>query len=359
MRVRAVVHFRAKPFRVSSPTFETSAPGESNMTDENHNTGALVTTSTDGTGQVATLDKDDDKLHPLMRHVLANREGSTFSRLVAGAKIPLMSAKLLAKNRDLWINVFWPVVINLSLFVVLLYVFLTQGGSLFASLWAQPVIEAWYHWLLTGLWYLTYAVVLAASGFLAYVSSMVVGGVLASPFNDVLSEKTERILLGEHYQKFDEEPFIQGLIRSAGSSAVTAALYIACMGPLLLLNIIPGIGSIAYTIIGSTVGGYFLALEYSDTFLARHRYKLGDMMRLVYKERRFSVGFGIGTSLTLAIPLVNFLCIPLAVIGGTAVGLGLEQWDENRALPPGEQDSPAGLLASESADTSEPNTPHG
>lgn len=306
---------------------------------------------------IPVLSKDDETLHPLMRHVLSNREGGTFSRLVAGAKVPFMAARLLMKHRELWTNVLWPVLINLSLFVVLLYLFLTQGGSLFASLWAQPVIEAWYHWLLTGLWYLTYAIVLAASGFLAYVSSMVVGGVLASPFNDVLSEKTERILLGEHYQKGEEEPFLQGVIRSAGSSAATAALYIACMGPLLLLNIVPGVGSIAYTIIGSTVGGYFLALEYSDTLLARRRYKLGDKMRLVYKERKFSVGFGIGTSLTLAIPLVNFLCIPLAVIGGTAVGLGLEQWDENRALLPGEQDATAGLLAADEVVDAQPVEP--
>jgi CysZ protein len=321
----------------------------------NQDEGALVPRPESAT--VPILQHDDERLHPLMRHVLKNREGSTFSRLVAGAKVPFMAARFLMKHRELWTNVLWPVLINLSLFVVLLYVFLTQGGSLFASLWAQPVIEAWYHWLLTGLWYLTYAIVLAASGFLAYVSSMVVGGVLASPFNDILSEKTERILLGEHYRKGEEEPFMQGLLRSAASSAATAALYIACMGPLLLLNIIPGVGSVAYTIIGSTVGGYFLALEYSDTLLARRRYGLGQKMRLVYRERKFSVGFGIGTSLTLAIPLVNFLCIPLAVIGGTAVGLGLEQWDENRALPPGEQEPSAGLLAAENHAEVLPETP--
>ena len=162
----------------------------------NQDEGALVPRPESAT--VPILQHDDERLHPLMRHVLKNREGSTFSRLVAGAKVPFMAARFLMKHRELWTNVLWPVLINLSLFVVLLYVFLTQGGSLFASLWAQPVIEAWYHWLLTGLWYLTYAIVLAASGFLAYVSSMVVGGVLASPFNDILSEKTERILLGEH-----------------------------------------------------------------------------------------------------------------------------------------------------------------
>ena len=297
--------------------------------------------------QQLTLQAQDPALHPMIQHVLAHRSTTGMSRFIAGAKLPLMSFRLLLGHRELWSSVFWPIVINLTLFAFTLYFFLTQGSALFSSAWAKPALLVWYDWLLALLWYLSYALTLALAGVLAYVSSMVVGGVLASPFNDALSDKTERILLGERFSPGPEEPFIKGMLKSALSSAITASLYIGVMGPLLLLNLIPGIGSVAYTLIGGVVGGYFLALEYSDTLLARRDYSFKRKLELVYAERPFTIGFGVGTSLSLAIPLLNFFCLPLAVMGGTAVGLGLEQWDGQPARAGGEELEPAARLAAE------------
>lgn len=282
------------------------------------------------------LRADDEVLHPLMRHVLAGGEAKGGKRFFKGLTVPLQAVKFLLAHRQLWPNVIWPALINLTLFAGALYLFVTQGSALFGAVWAQPVIEVWYHYLLVVLWYVVYALVMALSVMIAYVSSVLVGGVLASPFNDIISEKTERLLLGERHRELEEGPFWPGLLRSAASSAAMAGMYVAVMGPLLLLNLIPFVGSVAYTVLGGGVGGYFLALEYSDTLLERHHFAFRDKIGVVWRERSFTIGFGVGTSLMLAIPLVNFLCIPIAVIGGTAVGLGLEQWDGRRLPAPDE-----------------------
>ena len=290
------------------------------------------------------LQAGDEQLHPLMRHALERAQQTGARRFFGGALIPLKSARFLAQHREMWTSVVWPVLINLGLFLIGLYVLIGQGSALFGSLWATPTVEVWYHWGWVALWYLLYVLVILASGLVAYVTAIVVGGVLASPFNDRISEKTERALLGPRYQPPPEQPFWSGLLGSMASSAAMAAMYVAVMGPLLLLNLIPVLGSAAYTVVGGLVGGYFVALEYSDTLLDRHQMGFRDKLELVWRERSFATGFGVGTSLTMAIPLINFLCIPLAVIGGTAVGLALRNGEAAGALEeprPEEGEAPA------------------
>ena len=106
---------------------------------------------------------------------------------------------------------------------------------------------------------------------LSYMGAMMIGGVIASPFNDKLSEETEKILLGDLFCEIDGGSFLPSLLKSMASSAVVAGMYFAIMAPMLLLHLIPGVGSVAYTLIGGVVGGYFVALEYSDTLLERRR----------------------------------------------------------------------------------------
>ena len=71
----------------------------------------------------------------------------------------------------------------------------------------------------------------------------------------------------------------------------------------------------------------FITMEYNDILLERKGFRMKAKFGRVWEERSLTLGFGAGTNLLLAIPLLNFMCIPLAVIGGTAMGLCLEQWE--------------------------------
>ncbi len=287
----------------------------------------------------APLSADDAALHPLMKLSLRGYlEQKTSSRASRGLRIPLSAAKLLIKNPKLWPWAIAPAMINLLVFVTTLFFSLPWASAAFSGAWAAPEIVAWYHYGVWALWGLCYLLVMVLTAVLSYMGAMMIGGVIASPFNDVLSEKTEKILLGERYVAPPEMPFVKGVVRSMLSSAAMAGMYFAVMAPLLLLNLIPAVGSVAYTLIGGLVGGYFVALEYSDTFLERKTLPFKEKLQLVWRERSFTLGFGVGTSLMLAIPLINFFCLPIAVIGGTAVGTALLEGTSPKSLPPAQSD---------------------
>lgn len=272
-----------------------------------------------------TLSPADEALHPLMRHAVRGYQSrdNALKRFGSGAVTPFGAARLLLAHPKLWPWAIAPALINLLLFLGLLWFTLPLASGWFSALWSAPVITAWYHYALTALWWVIYLVAMAMTTVLTYMSAMVVGGVVASPFNDELSQRTEKLLLGERYVPPPEEPFVPALIRSALSSAAMAGLYVGVMVPLLLLNLIPVVGSVAYTLIGGVAGGYFVALEYCDTVLERRGLPFREKLETVWRERSLSMGFGIGMSLMMAIPIVNFLCLPLAVISGTTLGLAI------------------------------------
>lgn len=271
------------------------------------------------------LNPDDERLHPLMRHALRGYlTPSSWRRGMSGLRVPLKAATFLIKNPALWPWAIAPALINFAIFVSSLFFSLPAASQTFGSLWAMPEIVAWYHYGLIALWGVVYLLVMLLTLVLSYMVAMMIGGVIASPFNDVLSEKTEKLLLGDLYQDPQEgAPFLPSLLKSMASSAAVALLYFAIMAPMLLLHFIPGVGSIAYTLVGGLVGGYFMALEYSDTLLERRGTGFKRKLNLVWQERSYTLGFGVGTSLMLAIPLINFFCLPIAVIAGTAVGTAL------------------------------------
>tara|TARA_B100000686_G_scaffold280347_1_gene301438 strand:+ start:458 stop:1300 length:843 start_codon:yes stop_codon:yes gene_type:complete len=272
-----------------------------------------------------------EQLHPLMQSALRSYlKPKAGQRVWSALRLPLLAAKFLMQHPKLWPWAIAPALINLLVFVATLFLTLPAASSGFGGLWAMPEIVAWYDYGLIALWGIVYLLVMVLTVILSYMGAMMIGGVIASPFNDKLSEETEKILLGDLFCEIDGGSFLPSLLKSMASSAVVAGMYFAIMAPMLLLHLIPGVGSVAYTLIGGVVGGYFVALEYSDTLLERRRTPFRMKLGRVWQERPFTVGFGVGTSLMLAIPVVNFFCLPIAVIAGTAVGTALLE------EPPGE-----------------------
>jgi len=274
------------------------------------------------------LSVHDEALHPLLRYVLDLPSLSSKDPTVALAafRVPFKALRFLLARPALWPYVVMPALISIVLFAVLLWGLWAPSHGWLDYLWTKPVVEQWFHYLWLGLWYLAFALVKLVVVAVAYGTTLILGSVLASPFNDVLSEKTEQELLGERYVKPADQPFLPDLIRSIISSLTMALITAAVLIPLLFLNLIPVVGSVAYTVIGAVCSSFFLTAEYTDTLLVRKGFTLRTKLSEIRKHRRMTLGFGIGVNLMLAIPLLNFLCIPIAVIAGTAMGLGFEQW---------------------------------
>jgi len=66
-------------------------------------------------------------------------------------------------------------------------------------------------------------------------------------------------------------------------------------------------------------GAWMMALEYSDFHLANQGYRFEDERRLLRSNLGPSLGFGATAALATLIPIVNFLVMPAAVAGATAL----------------------------------------
>ncbi|QDG51612.1 hypothetical protein FIV42_12895 [Persicimonas caeni] len=264
-------------------------------------------------------------MHELLEDLKQARRGSTIRQVTRGLTLPFRAARFLKENKKLVPFVIVPALINAVLFAISAYLLLTNAGDIVDWLWEKPVVDGLLSYLLIVLWYFVYVLCLLAAVVLSYVVVLVAGGIVASPFHDFLSEHTERILRGVDDVSGPDESIVGDLLRSIGSSAFIGLMYASLMLPILLLNFIPGIGNVTSTVLSACVSAFFVALEYTDPTLQRHGVKLRDKFGLIWDNLPLTGSFGLGTSLLLWVPLMNFICMPIAVIGGTALGIALEE----------------------------------
>ncbi len=261
------------------------------------------------------MSRSDASLAAQVRRLAAG--GARASRFLRGLALPWRAARFLMQQRALWKLAAVPAAISLVLLGLGVALVVTNADRVLAWWWPQPPEGA-----LLLLWLAAFVAVLALGLVLAYLVMLVVGGVLASPFCDALSERTEEMLTGRRSRA--DAPFWAEALRSVGATAGIALLYLVLLAPVLAMGLVPGPGSAAATVLGALLSAFFLALEYTDATLARRGYGLRRKLRLLRANLPAALGFGLGASLLLWVPIVNLLCIPVAVIGGTALALGLD-----------------------------------
>jgi len=88
--------------------------------------------------------------------------------------------------------------------------------------------------------------------------------------------------------------------------------------PFLLLFLIPGINLIApFTWLAFSA--WMLAVEYADYPMGNHGLRSDEQKQRLGNKRLLSLGFGGAVTVATMIPVVNFLVMPAAVAGATAM----------------------------------------
>ena len=102
--------------------------------------------------------------------------------------------------------------------------------------------------------------------------------------------------------------------------------------PPLLLFLIPGINVVA-PFVWMALGAWMLAVTYVDYPMANHGIGFDELRARLGDRRLLSLGFGGAVMAALAVPVLNFLVIPCAVAGATA--MWVEQFEgDGDAAPP-------------------------
>jgi CysZ protein len=244
---------------------------------------------------------------------------ASFSR---GFFAPFRSARILRDNPRLIQYIVIPFLINTLVFSGAVYLGLDFFGSTIVGYLPQG--DAWY-WAV--LYWLLWGVAVLLTVVLVFFSFTVVGNLLASPFNDLLSERTEEILSGNvNDELFSVGRFLQDAWQTILMEAKKMWVFVVVMILILPLNLLPGLGNTLYTILAISLTLFFLCFEYLGFVLVRKRQFFREQKKYIFARKFLMFGFSCGVMALLAIPLFQLFCIPLAVIGATRL------WCEEEGL---------------------------
>ncbi len=228
---------------------------------------------------------------------------------VKGGGYALRALHLLSEKK-LRVFVLFPLVINIILFSGALYFMFNQ-----LPIW----IASWLSFLpdfLSFLEFILYPLFAITAMLVVYYSFSILANIIAAPFNGILSERVEQMLGG--YEVADEslKELLAIIPQSIGREFAKLAYYIPRVILLLILSFIPGINLFA-PFFWFVFGAWMMAIQYCDYPMDNNKVTFKQMLVLLKKKRLTSLGFGSVVQVAMMIPILNFIMMPVAVIGAT------------------------------------------
>jgi len=251
--------------------------------------------------------------------------------LLAGFTYPFRAFTLLWQTPKLWGYVLVPVVLNLiigiGLYLGLLFPSLS-GIDIFVadlSLRFNTLIANLPHWL-SFLALLTVAFgwllrILLVAGLLLIIGFLLVqfGVILGSPWYGELSQQLELLRNGQLPSEapMNLRSIFQDIKRAIAFELRKLQILLSFGIPLLLLNFVPGFGSILGSLGGVALGATLVCLDFLDAPLERRRLPFQEKLEIIRGSFPASASFGLVCLGLVSIPLLNLLAIPLCVTAGT------------------------------------------
>lgn len=254
-------------------------------------------------------------------------ELGALARFGTGATYPFRGLGFLARRPHLWGWIAVPVTLLVGMLVTAAWLVLRYVPLVLGAVVAPPANAglAFFWWLAAVL--LMLVLFAAAAVVLWAVSSL-----LATPFYDALAERVEHEVLGESAPYASWSVVLGDAARSIAHTLLALALYVALSAVVFAIGFVPAVGAVLSPVLGAIVTATFVARELLDVPLARRR--LGFGAKLAYLRRHLALfeGLGFTAMLLLWVPLLNFVSMPIAVVGGTLLYCRLVA--EGEGVPP-------------------------
>jgi CysZ protein len=247
--------------------------------------------------------------------------------LVAGATYPFRALAVFKRTPRLWGYVAIPILVNFFVGVAL------YGGLLFfgwesveglpvnLSHWLDALIAklpAWLsflEYLIVGLGFLLHLLLLV--GLLLIIGFLLVqfGGLLGSPWYGQLSEQLEELRTGQ--LQTVEVGIVRDISRALLFELKKVVLAVGLGLLLLLLNFVPGIGTLVAASGGIAIAAMIVCIDFLDAPLERRRLRFREKLKMVFRSLPASASFSLVCLGLVSIPLLNLLTIPICVASGT------------------------------------------
>lgn len=220
-----------------------------------------------------------------------------------------------------------PMLVQLAILVALFALFGNHFSDFFH--WLSSWVQIWHvqnpdtFWLKTinfFLWGFTeiFRILLFVIGLIfVSIAGFVVGMILTSPLNDLLSEKTEATI-----RTPKTVPFTLSYVWHLVRGELLKSLFLILIPVLLLiLNLVPVVGTIIYLVLSSIFGMWAMGIAYIDYPASRTQPGFRGRFSFYWKNFAAISGFGI----IFFIPFFNFIFSSPLVVGSTVLYLRLNE----------------------------------
>ncbi|MBF0627139.1 MAG: sulfate transporter CysZ [Magnetococcales bacterium] len=189
---------------------------------------------------------------------------------------------------------------------------------LMLSGWINSYLPSWLQWME---WIVLPLLFFSASTLL-FSTLGSIANLVGAPFNALLAQQVERHLTGTD-QNSPPQSLMATLFPTIRSEIQKIFYYLIRAIPLLLLFVVPVI-NVAAPFVWMIFSSWMSAFQYADFPMSNHDLYDKEILAHLREKRLLSLGFGGATLLMTLIPILNFLAMPAAVAGATA--LWVAEW---------------------------------
>ncbi len=218
-----------------------------------------------------------------------------------------------------------PLAINILVFAAALYWGISRFEGLLAWLHSLlPTLPDWLAWLERGLDWILWPLFILLAVVLVFQGFTLIANLIAAPFNGLLAEKVANHLRGGAPDSAAGMGQVMTTLIPALLDEVRKLLYALLWAiPFFILSLVlPLVGPLLWFLFSA----WILALEYLDYPMGNQGLGAREIRRRLRGRPVLSLGFGAATVGLTMIPLVNFIAMPSAVAGATA--LWVREFDE-------------------------------
>jgi CysZ protein len=235
------------------------------------------------------------------------------SSAFSGFSHPFRGVKFLIGRPRLWPFVAIPVGVNIVLYSAAAWFFSTRIGD-----WLNLLIDRGEGWYWAALFYVLATLALLLLLIFASYTFTLVGNLILSPFNDLISERVEWMVNGRPDEtKFNLSQVMSGALRAFTTALGRLTLYLGGFLALLLLLLFPPVGTAIYAVVAPLYSLFFLAWEFFDYPMDRHGFDFKRKRKFALANSGAFLGFGAATWLLTIIPFLGLILLPACVIGAT------------------------------------------
>ncbi len=216
----------------------------------------------------------------------------------------------LIKTKGIRRYVLLPLTLNILLFGGLIWLGYAQFEPMVS--WMMSYIPGWLGFLEGILW----LVITLLTAIVVFFTFTPIANIISAPFNAIMSEKIEEMLTGKD---INSGVSLMTIIKDSILSQLGKLVYIMLWSAgLLLISLIPLVNFIS-PLLWVIFGAWLLSLEYMDYPMGNHDLTFQQQKDTLKKRRGLTLGFGGSVMVLTSIPIINFVVIPVAVAGATAM----------------------------------------